>query len=63
MIGVAAQALDNGFRLVLVLSGLKNDLRLQTSLRFAIDLLQQPCDESNGNGRRYLHPLGRRALL
>jgi hypothetical protein len=63
MIGVAARALDTGFRLILVLSGLKNDLRLQTSLRFAIDLLQLPCEETDQEQRRYLHPLGRRALL
>lgn len=40
MIGLAAKAFDRGFRIVVVLSGLKNDLRQQTSRRFNSDLLQ-----------------------
>lgn len=48
MIGLAAKAFDNGFRIVVVLSGLKNDLRQQTSRRFNSDLLQ--------NGEAILDP-------
>ena len=39
MIGVAAKGLDRGFRIVIVLGGLKNDLRSQTANRFCRDLL------------------------
>lgn len=39
MIGVAAKGLDRGFRIVIVLGGLKNDLRCQTANRFSRDLL------------------------
>ena len=39
MIGVAAKGLDRGFRIVIVLGGLKNDLRRQTANRFSRDLL------------------------
>jgi len=39
MIGLAAKGLDRGFRIVIVLGGLKNDLRSQTASRFCKDLL------------------------
>ena len=39
MIGVAAKGLDKGFKIVIVLGGLKNDLRSQTANRFCKDLL------------------------
>ena len=41
MIGVAAVALDQGFRIAIVLAGLKDDLRRQTARRFNSQLLQQ----------------------
>ena len=41
MIGVAAVALDQGFRVAIVLAGLKDDLRRQTARRFNSQLLQQ----------------------
>ena len=39
MIGLAAKGMDQGFRIVVVLAGLKNDLRKQTAKRFSKDLL------------------------
>ena len=41
MMGVAATALDKGYKLILVLAGLKDDLRSQTARRFNTDLLVQ----------------------
>jgi len=41
MMGVVATALDNGYRVVIVLAGLKDDLRTQTARRFNTDLLLQ----------------------
>lgn len=41
MMGVAATAMDNGYRVVVVLAGLKDDLRSQTARRFNTDLLLQ----------------------
>lgn len=41
MMGVAATALDKGYKLVVVLAGLKDDLRTQTARRFNTDLLIQ----------------------
>ena len=41
MIGVAAVALDQGFRIIVALAGLKDDLRRQTAFRFNSQLLQQ----------------------
>lgn len=41
MISLAAKALDLGYRLVLVLGGLRDDLRTQTALRFTSELLQR----------------------
>src|ERR1051326_8192329 len=41
MMGVAAVALDQGYRVVVVLAGLKDDLRLQTARRFNSQLLDQ----------------------
>ena len=39
--GIAARALDSGYRVVVVLSGLKDDLRAQTALRLRQDLLRR----------------------
>jgi len=50
MIHLAARALDEGFRAVIVLAGLRDDLRTQTALRFVRDLLQRgdPVPGSSG---------------
>ena len=58
MINLAARALDHGFHCVVVLAGLRDDLRTQTALRFQRDLLQKgdPIPESQGGG--FTHPLG-----
>jgi hypothetical protein len=40
MMGVAATALDNGYRVIVVLAGIKDDLRTQTARRFNEQLLQ-----------------------
>jgi len=59
MIALAARALDLGFRCVLVLGGLRDDLRAQTALRFASDLLVRGDEVFPRNGeKRYTHPLG-----
>lgn len=60
MIGVAAKAFDRGFPLVVVLSGLKNDLREQTSRRFQTDLFQEGEDiyDAANNLLGYTHPSG-----
>ena len=64
MIGVAAVAIDQGFRIVIVLAGLKDDLRRQTARRFNRQLLRQ-VDEipdtggaTTGPGRLGPGPLG-----
>lgn len=44
MIGVCAHAADEGYRLILVLSGLTNALRKQTQGRFNADLIDHSCD-------------------
>ena len=41
MVHLAARALDEGFRVVIVLAGLRDDLRTQTARRFVLDLLQR----------------------
>ena len=41
MIGVSAVAIDQGFKLIIVLAGLKDDLRRQTARRFNTLLLRQ----------------------
>jgi len=41
MIGVAAAAVDQGYRIIVVLAGGKDDLRRQTARRFNTQLLQQ----------------------
>ena len=41
MIGVSAIALDQGFRIIIILAGLKDDLRRQTARRVNSDLLVQ----------------------
>ena len=51
MIGVAAVALDQGFRIAIVLAGLKDDLRRQTARRFNSQLLQQN-DQGRGDRAR-----------
>jgi hypothetical protein len=59
MIGVAAKGLDKGFKIVIVLGGLKNDLRSQTANRFCKDLLckGEPI-VSEGVSLGSNHPLG-----
>ena len=58
MMSLAARALDRDFRIVLVLAGLKDDLRTQTALRFIRDLLQRG-DSVGGAPDSFTHPLGR----
>lgn len=59
MAALAAGALDAGFQFVLVLSGLRDDLREQTALRFVRDLLQRGDRIYPDNGEaRYTHPEG-----
>jgi Z1 domain len=41
MLAVTARALDAGYRVVVVLAGLKDDLRAQTARRFNVQLLRQ----------------------
>ena len=41
MVHLAARALDEGFRVVIVLAGLRDDLRTQTARRFVLDLIQR----------------------
>jgi hypothetical protein len=60
MIGVAAKGLDRGFKIVIVLGGLKNDLRSQTANRFCRDLLckgESIIEEGEYKGSN--HPLGK----
>lgn len=57
MINLAARALDDGFRVILVLAGLRNDLRSQTSLRFITDLLHRG-DPVPGSRSTSTHPKG-----
>lgn len=60
MIGLAARALDLGFRIVLVLAGLRDDLRTQTALRFVTDLLHRGDQIYPREGEsRFTHPSGR----
>ena len=56
MINLAARALDDGFRVILVLAGLRDDLRTQTAMRFVRDLLQRG-DEIPGTPF-FTHPEG-----
>src|SRR5262245_31675422 len=58
MINLAARALDTGFRVVVVLAGLKDDLRTQTAQRFVSDLLQRG-DEVTGAPGTFTHRLGK----
>jgi Z1 domain len=58
MVNLAARALDTGFRVVVVLAGLKDDLRTQTAQRFVSDLLQRG-DEVTGATDSFTHPLGK----
>lgn len=57
MINIVARALDSGYRIVIVLAGLKEDLRSQTALRFVTDLLQRG-DPIPGSANRSSHPQG-----
>src|SRR5713226_1355906 len=41
MIGLTAAAIDQGFRIIVVLAGRTEDLRRQTSLRFNRDLMRR----------------------
>ncbi|MDB2671393.1 Z1 domain-containing protein [Candidatus Poseidoniales archaeon] len=60
MIGLAAKGFDKGFKIVIVLCGLKNDLRSQTANRFTRDLL---CRGEKimfeGEVLGFNHPLGK----
>jgi hypothetical protein len=57
MINLAARAFDCGFRIVVVLGGLKDDLRAQTALRFTQELLLRG-DPVPGVAGAYTHPAG-----
>lgn len=54
MIGLSAIAFDRGYRLTVVLSGLKDDLRTQTALRFNTQLLRQSDVVPDSGGARTL---------
>lgn len=54
MIGLAALALDQGYRIVVVLSGNKDDLRRQTAKRFNSQLLRRSELISGSGGNRTL---------
>jgi hypothetical protein len=54
---LAAMALDSGYSVILVLAGLKDDLRTQTALRFSRDLLQRG-DPVVGATGQFTHPAG-----
>lgn len=58
MINLSARALDSGFRFVVVLAGLRDDLRTQTALRFLRDLLQRGDAIPEDLGGGFTHPLG-----
>ena len=47
--GVIAKAADSGYRLILVLSGVYNDLRLQTQTRLSTEITGSARDAKNGN--------------
>jgi hypothetical protein len=65
--GIAAKALDIGYRLIVVLAGLKDDLRMQTARRLNRDLLCRGDVVFRWDGHRwtgtdppvYDHPLGK----
>jgi hypothetical protein len=54
MIGVTAIALDQGYRVVVVLSGSKDDLRRQTARRFNTQLMLQSDEIPDSGGTRTL---------
>lgn len=54
MIGLTAMALDQGYRIVVVLSGNKDDLRRQTARRFNVQLLHRSDLIPGGGGARTL---------
>jgi len=54
MIGLTAMALDQGYRIVIVLSGNKDDLRRQTARRFNVQLLHRSDLIPGGGGARTL---------
>jgi hypothetical protein len=58
MINLAARALDSGFRCILVLAGLRDDLRTQTAVRFYRDLLQKGDRIPENRGGGFTHPRG-----
>src|SRR4051794_40216956 len=63
MIGVTAVALDQGFRIVVVLAGGKDDLRQQTARRFNTLLLRQSDPIPGAPGLQTLPPsVGNRPL-
>src|SRR5258708_7106102 len=55
MIGLTAAAIDQGYRIIVVLAGRTEDLRQQTSLRFNLDLMGRS-DEIPGSGGRTTLP-------
>lgn len=59
MIHLGARALDEGFRVVIVLAGLQDDLRTQTALRFVRDLLQRGDPVPDSGGLAFTHVQGR----
>ena len=58
MLNIAARAMDTGIRFVVVLAGLRDDLRTQTAQRFVGDLLQRG-DRVTGTTESYTHPQGK----
>lgn len=54
MIGLTAMALDQGYRIVVVLSGNKDDLRRQTARRFNSQLLRRSEEIAGSGGARTL---------
>jgi hypothetical protein len=58
MISLAARALDRGFRCILVLAGLRDDLRTQTAIRFSRDLLWKGDRIPEDQGGGFTHPNG-----
>lgn len=56
MIGLTAMALDQGYKVVVVLSGNKDDLRRQTARRFNVQLLRRSEEIPESGGARTLDP-------
>jgi Z1 domain-containing protein len=56
MIGVSAIALDQGYKIIVVLAGGKDDLRQQTARRFNVHLVRQRDEIPDSNGAFTLSP-------